>query len=344
MTRRSRLRSAALALSLTTLAGCGGDSPSILEPDSEAGRRVAGLWWVLFWTSVVAVAVVVGFLVVAVHRRARPGDGDRDDDEDDDVDIDRRPVPWGDRFVVLSGIVVTGAVLAATFVVSLFVLDDLAASGDDAELTIEVVAHDWWWEIRYPNGAVTANEIHIPVGEPVDVRLRTADVIHSFWVPELQVKEDMVPGMDNRLSLDADRAGRYRGQCAEFCGLQHAHMLFYVEAQPADEFDDWLADQARPADEPTSAAARRGLDILEDASCAGCHTVRGTSADGDLGPDLTHLAGRRTIGAGLMRLTPDHLADFVADPQDDKPGASMPRTELTPAEVRAVTAYLMELE
>jgi cytochrome c oxidase subunit II len=341
MKRRSRLASAALPLLVALLAGCGSDSPSILEPDSKAGRRIAGLWWVLFWISVVAVAVVVGFLVVAVRRRRRepPGEGDAGDD-----DVDREPVAWGDRFVVISGIVVTGAVLAVTFVVSLFVLDDLSASGDDPELTIDVVAHDWWWEIRYPNGAVTANEIHIPVGQRVDVRLRTADVIHSFWVPELQVKEDMVPGMDNRLALDADRAGRYRGQCAEFCGLQHAHMLFYVEAQPPDEFDEWLADQGRPADEPTTAAARQGLEILEGSSCAGCHAVRGTSADGDLGPDLTHLADRRTIGAGLMRLTSDHLADFIADPQDDKPGASMPRTELTPAEVRAVTAYLMELE
>jgi cytochrome c oxidase subunit II len=335
---RSRLALAALALPLTLLAGCGEDSPSILEPDSHAGRRVAGLWWVLFWTSVVAVAVVVGFLLVAIRRRQREV---RDDDTDD---IDREPVPWGDRFVVLSGIVVTGAVLAVTFVVSLFVLDDLAASGDDPELTIDVVAHDWWWEIRYPNGAVTANEIHIPVGQRVDVRLRTADVIHSFWVPELQVKEDLVPGMDNRLSLDADRAGRYRGQCAEFCGLQHAHMLFYVEAQPTDEFEDWLDDQAQPAAEPRTAEGRQGLEIFEGASCAGCHTIRGTSADGDLGPDLTHLADRRTIGAGLLTLTRDHLADFITDPQDDKPGASMPRTELTPAEVRAVTTYLMEQE
>jgi cytochrome c oxidase subunit II len=348
MSWRSRLPPAALALVLTVLAvlaGCSDDSPSILEPDSHAGRRVAGLWWVLFWISVVAVLVVVGFLLVAVRRRHRGGPGgEPGGDPEGDDDVDRRPVLWGDRFVVISGVVVTGAVLAVTFVVSLFVLDDLSASSDDPELTIDVVAHDWWWEIRYPNGAVTANEIHIPVGQRVDVRLHTADVIHSFWVPELQVKEDMVPGMDNRLSLDADRAGRYRGQCAEFCGLQHAHMLFYVEAQPPDEFDEWLSDQARPADEPTTAAAREGLEILEGASCAGCHAVRGTSADGDLGPDLTHLADRRTIGAGLMRLTPDHLADFIADPQDDKPGASMPRTELTPAEVRAVTAYLMELE
>jgi cytochrome c oxidase subunit II len=337
---------AALALSVAVAGGCGErDTPSILEPDSRAGERVARLWWVLFWISVVAVAVVVGFLVVAVRRRNRDPEPTPDDAADGGDDVDRRPVPWGDRFVVLSGIVVTGAVLAGTFVFSLFVLDDLAApAADDPALTVEVVARDWWWEVRYPDGVVTANEIHIPVGEQVDLRLPTADVIHSFWVPELQVKEDHIPGTVNQLWLEADRPGRYRGQCAEFCGLQHAHMRFEVVAQPPDEFEDWLADQARPADEPGTAAARRGRETFERASCAGCHTVRGTSATGDLGPDLTHLADRRTIGAGLARLTPDTLTDFIADPQDDKPGASMPPTELTPAEIDAVAAYLMELE
>ena len=251
MTRRSRLFPAALGLPLALLAGCGNDSPSILEPDSQAGRRVAGLWWFLFWTSVVAVAVVVGFLVVAVRRRRRepPGAGDEDD-------VDREPVLWGDRFVVLSGIVVTGAVLAVTFVVSLFVLDDLAAS-DDPDLTIEVVARDWWWEVRYPGGAVTANEVHIRVGEQVDVRLPSADVIHSFWVPELQVKEDHIPGMDNELRLEADRAGRYRGQCAEFCGLQHAHMRFYVEARRASPGRPPPAAGSRRSRPPRAPAATR---------------------------------------------------------------------------------------
>lgn len=178
--------------------------------------------------------------------------------------------------------------------------------------------------MRYPNGAVTANEIHIPVGEPVGLALPTADVIHSLWVPELQVKVDHVPGSDNRMWVEADRAGRFRGQCAEFCGLQHARMAFEVVALPAGEFDDWLDAQADDAAEPTDAAAREGQEILEASSCAGCHTVRGTSAEGDLGPDLTHLASRETIGAGLVPLTRENLADFIADPQDDKPGVTMP--------------------
>jgi cytochrome c oxidase subunit 2 len=323
-----------LLLGASGVAACGGDPPSILEPDSSAGERVAGLWWVLFWTATVAVGFVTALLLVAARRRAATLDDE----------VDRRVVPWGDRFVVLGGIVATGIVLSGTFVFSLFVLDDLAAPAEDPDLTVEVVAHNWWWEVRYPDGAVTANEIHIPVGRAVEVELPTADVIHSFWVPELQVKEDHIPGSENSLWLEADRPGRYRGQCAEFCGLQHAHMEFQVVAQPADEFDEWLAAEARPAEDPETAEARRGRDVFLDSSCAGCHTVRGTSADGDLGPDLTHMANRETIGAGLVPLTRDDLAAFIADAQDLKPGASMPPTELTPDQVDAVTAYLMELE
>jgi cytochrome c oxidase subunit 2 len=317
------------------LAACGGDTPSVLDPRSGDARRVEGLWWVLFWISVVVVAVVTAFLLAAVRRR-------RAEFHVDD-DIDTRPVPWGDRFVVIAGVAVPGGILAGTFAFSLGVLNDLGAT-DERALDVEVVGHTWWWEVRYPNGAVTANEIRIPVGETVDLALPTADVIHSFWVPELQVKKDHIPGADNRLRVLADQAGRFRGQCAEFCGLQHAHMEILVEALPAAEFQDWLEREAEPAAEPETGRAREGRELFEGASCAGCHTIRGTSADGDLGPDLTHLADRETLGAGLIPLTAGNLADFITDPQDDKPGVSMPPTELTPRQVEAVVAYLTELE
>jgi cytochrome c oxidase subunit II len=317
------------------LAACGGDPPSVLDPQSGDARRVEGLWWVLFWISVVVVAVVTAFLLAAVRRRRAVLHVDDD--------IDSRPVPWGDRFVVIAGIAVPGAILAGTFAFSLGVLNDLGAA-DERALQLEVVGHTWWWEVRYPNGAVTANEIRIPVGETVELALPTADVIHSFWVPELQVKKDHIPGADNRLSVVADHAGQFRGQCAEFCGLQHAHMEILVEALPASEFEDWLQREADPAAEPRTGAAEDGRQIFEGASCAGCHTIRGTSAEGELGPDLTHLADRETLGAGVMPLTPANLGDFITDPQDDKPGVSMPPTELTPEQVDAVVAYLTELE
>jgi cytochrome c oxidase subunit II len=253
-------------------------------------------------------------------------------------------VPWGPRFIVIAGLVVSGVVLAGTFAVSLRALDALAGPSGDPALTIEVIGRNWWWEARYPNGAVTANEIHIPVGRSVEVKLSTADVIHSFWVPQLNVKQDQVPGMDNRISLLADEPGRYRGQCAEFCGLQHARMVVYVEAQPPAEFDQWLAREAAPAAVPTSPTASAGRDIFLRSSCAGCHSVRGTSAAGTLGPDLTHLASRETIGAGTLSMQRGPLSGFVRNAQDAKPGATMPPTELAPEELSAVVDYLMGLE
>jgi cytochrome c oxidase subunit 2 len=336
------LGAAAAALVVLALPACSGDAPSILDPSSSAGRRVEGLWWVLFWISAVVVVVVTVFLLVAMRRRRRAAQGRRDGEGLGEVDT--RPVPWGDRFVVLAGVVVPGGILAGTFVYSLGVLGDLAGPPEEPALEVEVVGHTWWWEVRYPNGVVTANEIHIPAGETVELALPTADVIHSFWAPELQVKKDHIPGVDNTLWVVADRAGRFRGQCAEFCGLQHAHMEFEVVALPPDEFEDWLDREAEPATEPQTEEAEQGSEFFATSSCAGCHTIRGTSAEGTLGPDLTHLADRETIGAGLIPLTPRNLDDFITDPQDDKRGVSMPPTELSPDEVDAVVAYLMGLE
>ncbi len=337
----------AAALGVLALSACSGDTPSVLDPSSDAGRRVEGLWWVLFWISAVVVALVTGVLLAAVRRRrADPGAGDGEGaaGSTGPSGVDTRPVAWGDRFVVLAGVVVPGGILAGMFVYSLGVLGDLAGPPEEPALELEVVGHTWWWEVRYPNGVVTANEIHIPAGETVELALPTADVIHSFWVPELQVKKDHIPGVDNTLWVVADRAGRFRGQCAEFCGLQHAHMEFEVVALPPDEFEDWLNREAGPAAEPQTEEAEEGSEIVAASSCAGCHTIRGTSAEGTLGPDLTHLADRETIGAGLITLTPGNLEDFITDPQDDKRGVSMPPTELSPDEVDAVVAYLMGLE
>ena len=325
------------ALAASVLGACSDGAPSLLKPRSEAAEQVEALWWLTFVTSVIVVVVVTAFILRAVQRgrAADPEDGDG---------IDKRPVPWGGRFIVIAGLVVSGAILAATFAVSLRALDALAGPPGDGDLTIEVVGRNWWWEVRYPNGAVTANEIHIPVGRAVEIKLATADVIHSFWVPQLNVKQDQIPGMDNRLWLRADQPGRYRGQCAEYCGLQHARMVFYVEAQPPEEFEEWLAREAAPAREPATAGASTGRDILLRSSCAGCHSVRGTSAVGTLGPDLTHMASRETIGAGLLPLTREAVTDFVANAQRAKPGVSMPPTEIDPDELAALVDYLMELE
>ncbi len=329
----------ALALLLTA---CSDDSPTVLSPRSEAAERVEGLWWLTFWLSLVAVLFVTAFIFQAIRRGRAAAAREARDGADED--IDKRPVTWGPPFIVIAGLVVSGAVLAGTFVVSLRALNALAGPPGDPALTIEVIGRNWWWEARYPNGAVTANEIHIPVGRTVEVKLATADVIHSFWVPQLNVKQDQVPGMDNRIWLEADEPGRYRGQCAEFCGLQHARMVFYVEARPPAQFDQWLARETGPAVEPASPAATTGRDLFLASSCAGCHTVRGTSATGTLGPDLTHMASRETIAAGTLPLQRDTVTEFVRNAQDAKPGATMPPTEMAPEELAALVDYLMALE
>ena len=326
---------AAAALLLTA---CSDDSPSVLRPSSEAAEKVEGLWWLTFWLSVVAVLVVTVFVFQAVRRSRAPAP------EGEEGGIDKRPVVWGPKFIVIAGLVVSGVVLAGTFAVSLRALNALAGPPEDRELTVEVTARNWWWEVRYPNGAVTANEIHIPEGRSVEVKLATADVLHAFWVPELNVKQDHVPGMDNRIWLRAEEAGRYRGQCAEFCGLQHARMAFYVDAQPPAELEQWLAREGAPASSPATPTATGGRDVFLGSSCAGCHTIRGTTAAGTFGPDLTHLASRQTIGAGTLPLERETLAQFVRNAQDAKPGASMPPTEITPQELSALVDYLMGLE
>lgn len=305
---------------------------SILEPAGPAAERVASLWPWLLWASVVAVVVVVVLMAVSMRRRGRL-----------DGPVDSTEPRWGVGLIIIAGVAVPFVVLAATYVLSLVQMRELASGGDEAEITIEVIGRTWWWEVRYPNGATTANEIHIPAGEPVMLELTSADVIHSFWVPELQVKVDQVPGRTNELWIEAAEPGRFRGQCAEYCGLQHANMIVQVVAEEPEEFERWLDEQAAPAADPAGLAAE-GRDVFMSTTCIGCHTIGGTQAQGDLGPDLTHLASRDTLAAGVMDNTAENLAQLVTDPQSVKPGMIMPPTQLTDEQTEALVAYLMELE
>ncbi len=283
--------------------------------------------------SSVVFVVVLAFIVAGIARSRRPG-----------ITVSQH-VPWGNRFVVIAGIVLPSLILTAVFLISLRDMAALSSPPGDPVVTIEVTARDWWWEVRYPEtGAVVANEIHIPAGEAVRLRLLGGDVIHSFWVPRLQAKTDHIPGQVNTMWLQADEPGRYRGQCAEFCGLQHANMIFWVEADPPGEFDRWLADNSADASEPENADAARGEEIFVNSACAGCHAIRGTEAAGDLGPDLTHLAGRDTIAAGVLDNTRDNLRRFIIDPQGVKPGNTMPPVELSEDEIETLLDYLGQLD
>jgi cytochrome c oxidase subunit 2 len=216
-------------------------------------------------------------------------------------------------------------------------------------INIELVGHQWWWEARYqyddPSRMfTTANELHIPVGRPVVITLRSNDVIHSLWLPNLQGKKDLIPGRTAILRLQADKAGTYRGQCAEFCGLEHAMMALLVVAEPSATYEAWSVRQAAAASPPADALAQRGQQVFLDKTCVMCHTIQGTSAGGKLGPDLTHLASRQTIAAGMFPNNRGHLGGWIADPQSLKPGVNMPANALEPDDLQALLAYLETLK
>jgi cytochrome c oxidase subunit 2 len=311
-------------------AGCGSKQDA-LEPHSKAARGIASLWWNMLIGSALAFGIVVLILAAAWVRRNRPGfPGVRDGDR------------AGLGVVLVFGLAVPIVVLSALFLFSnIFLLRDTtiptagAASGEQPRLTIRVIGHQFWWEVRYPGtSAVTANEIHIPARTPVQVFVYTRDVIHSFWVPELNRKIDMIPDQTNRVLLYADKPGRYRGQCAEFCGLQHAHMGFWVFADPPARFCAWLAREVRPA-------ARS--DAVFAGKCASCHAIRGTAATSNVGPDLTHLASRTSLGALTLPNTRERLAEWLRDPQRAKPGNQMPALDLTSAQIAQLVNYLETL-
>jgi len=231
-------------------------------------------------------------------------------------------------------------------VVALFVLTARTmgasdpAPAADREPDLTVIGHQWWWEVRYPSGAVAANEIHIPAGRPLLVELRSADVIHDFWVPALARKIDANPGRPNHFWMSADAPGVYDGACAEFCGAQHAWMRIRVVAESADQFAAWERQQLAPA----PATASRGRTLFADLTCARCHTIRGVSPELSVAPDLTHLAGRSTLAAGLLENNPANLAAWLKDPQALKPGSHMPSLKLTDAEVGDLVAYFGSLK
>jgi cytochrome c oxidase subunit 2 len=237
--------------------------------------------------------------------------------------------------------VVVGLTLAS------YLTTRVVAAGAEAPVVIRVRALQWWWEVTYPGEAgpdlVTANEIRIPAGRPVRIELSAADVIHSFWVPNLAGKQDMIPGRDNVLTLTARQPGVYRGQCAEFCGMQHAHMAFMVIAEPPETFEAWRAAQQADSAAPEGAEEALGRQVFEQKPCGACHTVRGTEAKGTNGPDLTHLASRATLAAGMLPMTRGALAAWIADPQTIKPGNNMPMVSLTAEELQAVSAWLAGL-
>lgn len=325
----SALRLRALWLSAPLLTGCG--ELIALEPRGPAAAEMADIWWALFWAALVVTLIVFALLFFALLRARRKSQNSWREGR-------------GTAFVLWGGAVIPAAILTGA---SVFTFSSLAVFDDppEAPLTVTVTGHMFWWEIFYEEaGFTTANELHIPVGQRVRVELESSDVIHSFWVPQLHGKIEMIPGQTNALYLEADEAGEYFGKCAEFCGVQHANMEFLVIAQEPDEYAAWLERTQTPARAPRGEAERVGQAVFMNAGCAGCHAVRGTPAQGQLGPDLTHLASRQTLGARLLENNRGNLAGWTVNAQALKPGNRMPPIPLESESLQALLAYLESLE
>ena len=326
---RGRARSAAACLPAVLAAGCGSNQ-SITSPVTDPAREIDTLWWSMFAVGMVIFLAVMALLVLAFIRRHRATDP-------------AKAERMSYAVILGGGMFAPVVVLAVLFAFVIRVMPAVSAPAPGStRLTVEVIGHQWYWEVRYPGTtAVTANEIHLPVGTPVRIVARTADVIHSFWVPRLNRKIDMIPGRTNSIELDVPRVGTYRGQCSEFCGLGHAEMAFQVIVQPQAAFRTWLDHEAQPAQAPSAGPAQAGEQEFTTASCADCHTIRGTSADGKVGPDLTHLGSRRTLAALTIPNTPGDLMQWIENPQGWKPGSRMPGFASLPVSARrALVAYL----
>jgi cytochrome c oxidase subunit 2 len=254
------------------------------------------------------------------------------------------------------GIVIVGATIVTILILFVFLIDSfLVGRGMTAELdrkqgvNIEVTGHQWWWEVRYQNVDAssiftTANEIHIPVGVPVTFTLKANDVIHSFWVPNLSGKKDLIPGKVATIWLQADQPGVYRGQCAEYCGHQHAHMALWIVAEPQEQFNYWHRNQIQSAVAPIDATQQRGQQVFLSSTCVMCHAINGTPANSNIGPNLTHLATRSTIAAATLHNDREHLMQWISDAQQFKPGNRMPPNPLAPDDLQSLVSYLQSLK
>ncbi|WP_373047526.1 cytochrome c oxidase subunit II [Vulgatibacter sp.] len=315
-------RSLAIAL---LLQGCGG-AMSALEPAGPYAARLESLWWFFFWITIVPAAVVIGFALYAV-RSARPD----------------RPAAADGRFLAI-GTVLPLVVITVMFVRSMAVSNEVkGVPSTPADLRIEVIGHQFWFEVRYPDHrVVTATEVHVPVGSEVELRVTSADVIHSFWIPQAQGKIDMIPGHRNAIRLRVDEPGTYRGICTEFCGVQHALMGLLLVAHPAEAFDAWILAQQRDTSADATSPGARHFERW----CVECHAIRGAfpaGATGSPGPDLTHLATRRTLGSATLANNRGNLGGWILDPQPLKPGVRMPASPLSPAELHELLDYLESL-
>lgn len=297
---------------------------SMLYPAGPAAEKIAGLWWEMLIVYGIVFFITMVFVVLALVVRRR-----------------EHPV-LGSRFVFISGIGIPVIILAAMLYSTIQATVEMGKV--PADYHIEVTSHHWWFEVRYPeNGIVDANEIHIPVGKMVEFKLLSKGVVHSFWVPRLGGKRDMLPDHPTKLYLMADEAGDYRGTCTEYCAGPHALMAFRLIAHEPEDFEQWISRNSKPPAAPTDPQLLQGRRVFEEGGCAACHAISGVS-ESDTGPDLTRLASRSTLGAGTIANTKGNLSGWIADPQSIKPRNMMPPSYLPPSDLHALVEYLRSLQ
>lgn len=338
----SRLRKAALGaggLLMLATTGCLDASKfpqTSLDPKSDLALEIDRLWNLTLFLGVgisVIVFVLLAFILVKFRYRE---------------DAPEPKQVHGNTTLEIAWTLVPAILVSIIAVPTVQTIFFTYRDAPEDAITIDVVGWQWWWEFRYPleNGdtVVTANEVHVPVGRPVHLRMTSADVVHSFWIPQMGGKRDVIPNRVNELVFTPLEEGVYLGQCAEFCGESHALMAMRLIAHEPEDFERWLAHEAQPAVEPADSAVMLGQQLVTGGTCAGCHTVRGTTAAfARLGPDLTHFARRRTLAAGILENNADNLAAWIDDPQAIKPGALMPSMGLSAQEIRYIVAYLQTL-
>ena len=328
------------AFALFGLAGCSGVQ-SALDPAADQAQAIKGVFDLMMWVCGVIYLLVLGFLAWALwrgrRRLSRPEEPPRPVAEDRGAY--RGLISW-------TAVIVGGLTILIT---ASFLVDRSLVQAGPRPLKVKVTAQQWWWKVEYDDPLntdhhlTTANELHLPLNRPAEIELQATDVIHSFWIPNLHGKEDLIPGRTNHIVITPRRAGYYRGQCAEFCGLQHANMAIDATVQRPQDFNAWWAASLTPAKPPASPSQQFGQQIFTTRACGMCHAIAGTDASGQVAPDLTHLASRKSLAAGALPYSRANLAAWIRNPQAIKPGSNMPAVPLEPAEMTAMVDYLDSL-
>lgn len=331
------------AFAVFVLSGCRG-SQSALNAAGVQSERLENLWWLFFYVCAAVYLLVMAVLLAAWYR-AKKADAETAPEITPNSEREKRV---GN---IVKGAVAVTLVMLFVLMISSFRTGRAINSLSQAQnhLSIKVTGHQWWWEIEYQdatpsNNVLTANELHIPVGRPVKLELQSNDVIHSFWLPNLHGKKDLIPNMPTTFYFQADKPGTYWGQCAEFCGYQHAKMRFIVIVESPEEFDAWINAGRQSSASPATDLQKRGQEIFLTSVCTQCHTIQGTIAGGRVGPNLTHIASRSFIAAGSLENTREHLQNWVTDPQKIKPGIRMPMNNYSPEDLQALIEYLESLK